>query len=719
MRSYSILFKELNKKKVGKFINLLKDKSAVQTYSTEEQSVNVSAFKNLSSGRFTDCQLSVLNKGPNFFPGLKSLSNIRNLFDIYKSEILERVDLNNARLTEFAGGMISILNESFLNVKNSSSCEPLKNTLNVLKSNKEICILKSDKTSRMIAVDKSDYDSMLNTATIDTGNFSEVRTVMAKTRQANFNKDLFKIASNYSETNTFVNAQLKNLKATHPTPASAYVLPKDHKTGQLKGRPIIAAVDGPGVRLAKFMSKKLDNILHYVPAHLKNCDQFLSKIASIDTSNIGGFASLDVVNLYGSIPKNESSNIINIWDALKEFFNSYGKNEPFLNLLNTDDFINLVALSLNNDYVLFSGKQFKQTNGLSMGNPIAPQLAIIYMHYIETQIQSKVKGIIHWYRYIDDIFIVWDNSETTDNIIRNANSINSAIQFTIEKPNDEGKLAFLDAEIFIEESRFTYRLFCKPIYSGATVSWSSDCPFSLKVNILINEFIRARRRSSSDNLANYSYSLVKKRFLLNGYPKHIISMCFRRFKNKNNGRITRSSNTTVKFLRFPFTDESLKRKANSLIRRTNLQDQVRLWFDNGPALRSLLKPPKEKPQCKLNCQICILHSKGYSNQCQIKNTVYHIECSFCKKIYIGETYRQTYERMMEHKNPNNKKDSVVQHFDSYHPTSDISFNWKLIQTNITNTRKRRFLESIYIHRVPPEKLMNGCRGVDLPFDLFQ
>ena len=70
-----------------------------------------------------------------------------------------------------------------------------------------------------------------------------------------------------------------------------------------------------------------------------------------------------------------------------------------------NDFVYLCKLVLENDSMLYETKHYRQNNGLSMGNPIAPQLAIIYMHYVERKILSRITQIIFWKRYIDDCFV--------------------------------------------------------------------------------------------------------------------------------------------------------------------------------------------------------------------------------------------------------------------------------------------------------------------------
>ena len=104
----------------------------------------------------------------------------------------------------------------------------------------------------------------------------------------------------YSKTHLELSKAFKDNICCEPLPSSVYCLPKDHKKGELKGRPIHAATDTPATRLLTFLVKSLNNILTHVAAHLKNTQEFIDFISTLD--DIKGFYSLDVCNLYGSIP---------------------------------------------------------------------------------------------------------------------------------------------------------------------------------------------------------------------------------------------------------------------------------------------------------------------------------------------------------------------------------------------------------------------------------
>ena len=62
--------------------------------------------------------------------------------------------------------------------------------------------------------------------------------------------------------------------------------------------------------------------------------------------------------------------------------------------ISQEDRLNLIKLALNNDVIIHNEKAYVQADGLSMGNPLAPQMAIIYMHFVEESILQKLPGIL-------------------------------------------------------------------------------------------------------------------------------------------------------------------------------------------------------------------------------------------------------------------------------------------------------------------------------------
>ena len=67
------------------------------------------------------------------------------------------------------------------------------------------------------------------------------------------------------------------------------------------------------------------------------------------------------------------------------------------------------------------------------------------------------------------------------------NGLNDAIKFTIEKPNSDNQLPFLDTLVSFDErtNKFSTELYIKPFHSQAIMPWDSHGPNSSKRAILV------------------------------------------------------------------------------------------------------------------------------------------------------------------------------------------------------------------------------------------
>jgi hypothetical protein len=260
-------------------------------------------FCNLSSEILDPKLLDILNKGPSFVnadPRKLSQLCLESKVSLQLApDKLKEVNVPDHASNEFKGGIARIINETkragvhILN-KNKLSCEPPPET---------IVITPSDKTKCLLALDATSYRDMVSKSTIDTGNYKPLKKLnLPRTEQLKFNKSLNKVAIKYNTNHSKLFYDLKTTICSEPMPCPVYCLPKDHKEGCLKGRPIHAATDAPDSSLSKFLARSLNSLLKHVPAHLKNTQEFINFLKGMDGESIYNFCSLDVCNLYGSIP---------------------------------------------------------------------------------------------------------------------------------------------------------------------------------------------------------------------------------------------------------------------------------------------------------------------------------------------------------------------------------------------------------------------------------
>ena len=137
-----------------------------------------------------------------------------------------------------------------------------------------------------------------------------------------------------------------------------------------------------------------------MPAHLSNTQEYLQRISKQFPCGLPAGSivfSVDVANLYGNIPTSEA-----IEATLKLIKLQMDKIDTFgLSLL---DIEMLLKHCLNNNYVRFGQKYFKQTVGVAMGSRIAPPLAIVFMNAIESMFLTSQNSQYQPVTYVHAVY---------------------------------------------------------------------------------------------------------------------------------------------------------------------------------------------------------------------------------------------------------------------------------------------------------------------------
>jgi hypothetical protein len=95
-------------------------------------------------------------------------------------------------------------------------------------------------------------------------------------------------------------------------------------------------------------------------------------------------------------------------------------------------YMEVVNLCMEENYFKFKDNIYKQTEGTSIGNPLSPILANIYMKKIETDLSKDKIFPRCWLRYVDDIFVILKKAEI-DKILDWITKQPKNSQFTLEQ----------------------------------------------------------------------------------------------------------------------------------------------------------------------------------------------------------------------------------------------------------------------------------------------
>jgi hypothetical protein len=128
------------------------------------------------------------------------------------------------------------------------------------------------------------------------------------------------------------------------------------------------------------------------------------------------------------------------------------------------DIIKLTKTIIEQNCFHFCGKTYIQSEGLAMGDPTSSILSQFYLQHLEsTKICNLLTdhNIEGYFRYIDDILTVYNESKTDINyILKYFNKLTPRLQFTLERETN-CRINFLDVTICREHKGFSIDIYRK------------------------------------------------------------------------------------------------------------------------------------------------------------------------------------------------------------------------------------------------------------------
>ncbi|XP_078356322.1 high-affinity choline transporter 1-like, partial [Oculina patagonica] len=170
--------------------------------------------------------------------------------------------------------------------------------------------------------------------------------------------------------------------------------------------------------------------------------------------------------------------------------------------------------------VAVNGQLYKQIDGCSMGNPLSPTLANIFMCKLEEDIVTPL-NLPFYDRYVDDCFSK-RKANAPDSLLDKLNSYHPNIKFTVE----ENPGHFLDTSFNHHEGNFTTSVYQKP--GKLQVHWKSAIPERWKRNTILGALHRAKRIATNWQA---EVKVIKHSFIKAGYPTKLVNEVIRDFEN--------------------------------------------------------------------------------------------------------------------------------------------------------------------------------------------
>ena len=110
-----------------------------------------------------------------------------------------------------------------------------------------------------------------------------------------------------------------------------------------------------------------------------------------------------------------------------------------------------------------------------MGSPLAPALAEIFLTKIENDFinnPSNPLKILFYYRFVDDIFVIFPEDEDEKEILNKFNTFHKTLKFNLEL-EQLNKLNFLDVLIFKDNEQIMTNWYRKLSHTLLFNKWNS------------------------------------------------------------------------------------------------------------------------------------------------------------------------------------------------------------------------------------------------------
>lgn len=347
-----------------------------------------------------------------------------------------------------------------------------------LRSNNDLVIKPADKGGAIVLMDRQNY---INEGLRQLNNPQFYKEIKRNPTKKNTD-DIWKFLNILKEKKLLPQHHINFLIPKNCRTPLFYLLPKIHKKNN-PGRPIVSACDSPTEKLSMFIDSYLKPLTLKVDSYIKDTTDFLQKLNALGQINKNSLlVTIDVVSLYTNIPHKDEIH------AAKYALETRRTKEPKTWVL-----LRLLHFILTRTAFKFSDKLYEQISGTTMGTKCAPSYAILFMDKLERDFMSTRNLIpLVWWRYIDDIFMIWQHSrEELCSFLDALNGFHETIKFTAEI--SETSVNFLDTTVRKDENdSITTDLYTKPTDSHLYLHYSSYHPKHQKQSLPYSQALRLR-----------------------------------------------------------------------------------------------------------------------------------------------------------------------------------------------------------------------------------
>ena len=644
---------------------------------------------NLSKRNLSDAEISLLSKGLKFVPTPNGVNKARikeelEIFgrklrlmwhfrnderEITINPFQKKSKFNPKRNDASIEIYLSKLEEEILNIDTrlnySNLTKEEKKALYALRDDTSIIIKEADKGSGIVVWDREDYLEEAKQQLDEKDVYKKVNGDV----EGPLIKLIKGVLGNVRKRGDISDKTLDYFLVNNPKLGRFYLLPKIHKRlHNVPGRFVISNSSYYTENISSFVEFHLKPLAQKVKSYIKDTNDFLKKLSNLPSlSDDVILCTIDVVGLYPNIP--HEGGLAAIKEALD-------KRED--KTISTESILELAECVLKNNVFEHNEMFYKQLRGTAIGTKMAPPYAIVFMGKLEEDFlkEQRFKPMI-WWRYIDDIFMLWEHGEKELKIFLEAlNCCHPTIKFTAEYSKE--KVNFLDVSVRKISNHLVTDLFIKPTDTHQYLHASSCHVYHSKKSIPYSQALRLNRICSENILYDKRCNELETWLKCRGYSDKMVRsqiLKARKFSRKHlleTEKLENSDKKLVLNVTYHPSFSRLKHILNNIhLLLTPDKEHEKVFptipivgFKKGKSLKDFLVrakvPPIEKPKggCApcggKRCQVCnfmkntdefhtITKNKTYfirSNNilnCNSKYVVYMIECKTCGKPYVGST----------------------------------------------------------------------------------
>lgn len=381
-----------------------------------------------------------------------------------------------------------------------------------------LMVIEADKNAGICIVNVSDYEKEVFRQ------LNDLNTYHPSTQSA-FDMDMIVFKD---KLNVFCNSlpdshNIKNLQLPKNCPSKFYILPKIHKKFDNfpKGRPISSTFNKNNKYASRLLESILKPCLYEVTDLLIDTQHFLLELETVKLNPDKSYSliTIDVEALYPSL-------LIN--DCKRHCIESYLRNRHLNSdiLLNKQQVLQLLSLSLDYSYVNYNNNFYFQHKGIEMGNAASVAIANITVFHEIKHIFTTCDKVVFYKRFLDDIFVILETSDVTNvDEWLDIRLKHNYLKFTHESNNNF--INFLDVLVKLDDNNVIHtELYQKPMSKHVYLHALSDHPLHLKNSLFYSQGLRVIRLCSEFNTRVKRLDDLYNKFVSRGYANKNLKVIY-------------------------------------------------------------------------------------------------------------------------------------------------------------------------------------------------